>query len=94
MARDDAMRHGRSEKTSKSVDEIFDQLDQDQQGAEVTSIAAGRPAIKFVDVGTKFLDPKDHLHRMKESERRANVRSKKVPKRHFIAKYTRMSMTT
>ena len=86
MARDDAMRHGRSEKTSKSVDEIFDQLDQDQQGSEVTSTAAGRPAIKFIDVGTKFLDPEDHLRRMKESERRAKVRSKKVPKRHFIAK--------
>lgn len=85
MARDDAIRHGRSEKSSKSVDEIFDQLDQDQKGADVTSTASGRPAIKFIDVGTKFLDPKDHLRRMKESERRARVRSKKVPKRHLVA---------
>jgi hypothetical protein len=47
--------------------------------------AAGRPTIKFIDVGTKFLDPKDRLRRMKESERRARVRSKKVPKRHRMA---------
>jgi hypothetical protein len=86
MARDDAIRHGRSEKSSKSIDETFGQPDQDWKGAEVISTAAGRPAIKFIDVGTKFLDPKDQLRRMKESERRAKVRSKKVPKRHLMAK--------
>jgi hypothetical protein len=86
MARDDAIRHGRSEKSSKSVDETFGRPNQEGKGAEFTSTTAGRPAIKFIDVGTKFLDPKDHVRRMKESERRAKVRSKKVPKRHFIAK--------
>jgi hypothetical protein len=86
MARDDAIRHGRSEKSSKSVDETFGQPDQAWKGAEVISTAAGRPAIKFIDVGTKFLDSKDQLRRMKESERRAKVRGKKVPKRHLMAK--------
>lgn len=45
--------------------------------------ATGRPTIKFIDVGTKFIDPKDQMRRLKESQRRAKVRSKKVPKRHF-----------
>ncbi|KAH9050550.1 eukaryotic mitochondrial regulator protein-domain-containing protein [Lactarius hengduanensis] len=84
-AREDATRHGRSEGSSKSVDAI---PDYNQKGAEVMSTsdtAAGRPATKFIDVGTKFLDPKDHLRRMKESERRARIRSKKVPKRHLMA---------
>ncbi|KAH9065849.1 eukaryotic mitochondrial regulator protein-domain-containing protein [Lactarius vividus] len=83
-AREDAIRHARSEGSSKSVDGT---PDYNQKGA-VTSTsdpAAGRPATRFIDVGTKFLDPKDHLRRMKESERRARVRSKKVPKRHLMA---------
>ncbi|KAF8273040.1 eukaryotic mitochondrial regulator protein-domain-containing protein [Lactarius quietus] len=87
-ARDDAIRHGRSEVSSNSVDTTLGQLDHNQKGAEVMSAsgtAADRPATKFIDVGTKFLDPKDHLRRMKESERRAKVRSKKVPKRRIVA---------
>ncbi len=87
-AREDAIRHGRSEESSKSVDATLDRPDHNRKGAEVTSTcgtAAGRPATKFIDVGTKFLDPKDHLRRVKESERRARVRSKKVPKRHLMA---------
>ena len=75
------MRHGRSEESSKSVD--ANRKDAEVMNASVA--AAGRPTIKFIDVGTKFLDPKDHLRRMKESERRARVRSKKVPKRHRMA---------
>ena len=87
-AREDAIRHGRSEESSKSVDTTLGQSDHNRKSAEVMStsdIAAGRPATKFIDVGTKFLDPKDHLRRMKESERRARIRSKKVPKRHIMA---------
>ncbi|KAH9081767.1 hypothetical protein EDB83DRAFT_2334706 [Lactarius deliciosus] len=84
-AREDATRHGRSEGSSKSVDAT---PDYNWKGTEVTSTsdtAAGRPATKFIDVGTKFLDLKDHLRRMKESERRARIRSKKVPKRRLVA---------
>jgi len=87
-AREDAIRHGRSEESSKSVDTTLGQPDRNQKDAEVmnaSGAASGRPTIKFIDVGTKFLDPKDQSRRMKESERRARVRSKKVPKRHRTA---------
>ncbi|KAI9444908.1 eukaryotic mitochondrial regulator protein-domain-containing protein [Lactarius indigo] len=86
-AREDAIRHGRSEEPSKSVHATLGQSDHNRKGVEVTSTsgtAAGRPTTKFIDVGTKFLDPKDHLRRMKESERRARIRSKKVPKRRHL----------
>ena len=83
-AREDAKRHGRTEEPVRSGDIIFDLPD---DGAmEVTSMdgaATGRSIIKFVDVGTKFMDSKEHVRRMKESQRRAKIRSKKVPKRHF-----------
>lgn len=38
---------------------------------------SGRPMIEFVDVGGKFLDPRDQQSRTKESERRARLRTKK-----------------
>ena len=38
---------------------------------------AGRPTIKFIDVGGKFLDVKDRTRRMKESERRQRLRGKR-----------------
>ena len=83
-AREDAKRYGRTEESAKS-DDVY--LGVSLEGAtEVISTdgaATGRPAIKFIDVGTKFVDPKDQMRRMKESQRRAKVRSKKVPKRHF-----------
>ena len=81
-AREDAKRYGRTDDV-KSGDITFD-LPQDG-ATEVTSTdgTTGRPAIKFIDVGTKFMDPKEYVRRMKESQRRAKVRSKKVHKRHF-----------
>jgi hypothetical protein len=83
-AREDAKRHGRTEEPVRSGDII---LDLPHDGAKevmgVDGAATGRPNIKFVDVGTKFMDPKEHMRRMKESQRRAKIRSKKVPKRHF-----------
>ncbi|KAI0073951.1 hypothetical protein K474DRAFT_1666025 [Panus rudis PR-1116 ss-1] len=36
-----------------------------------------RPAMKFVDVGGKFLDVKDRVRRMKESERRSRIKAKR-----------------
>ncbi|KAH9997766.1 eukaryotic mitochondrial regulator protein-domain-containing protein [Russula compacta] len=84
-AREDAKRHGRSEESAKSNDVALGLLD--DSGMEVMSTSGagtGRPAIRFIDVGTKFMDPKDHMRRMKESLRRAKIRSKKVPKRHFM----------
>ncbi|EPQ60317.1 hypothetical protein GLOTRDRAFT_52353, partial [Gloeophyllum trabeum ATCC 11539] len=36
-----------------------------------------RPHIKFEDVGGKFLDVKDRVRRMKESERRAKIKGRK-----------------
>jgi hypothetical protein len=84
MAREDAKRYGRSEESAKS-DDVFIGVPSDG-ATEVMSTdhaATGRPVIKFIDVGTKFTDPKDQIRRMKEGQRRARIRSKKVPKRHF-----------
>jgi hypothetical protein len=84
-AREDAKRHGRSEESAKSNDPALDLPH--ESGMEVTRTsgsAVGRPAVRFIDVGDKYLDPKDRMRRMKESERRAKVRSKKVPKRHLV----------
>jgi hypothetical protein len=84
-AREDAKRHGRSEESSKSDATAFD-IPYDS-GRDVTGTSGapiGRPSIMFIDVGDKFVDPKDRMRRMKESERRAKVRSKRVPKRHFV----------
>jgi hypothetical protein len=82
-AREDAKRHGRTEGRIRSGD-IALNLPRDG-AAEVMSLDAtsGRPAIRFIDVGTQFMDNKEYLRRMKESKRRAKIRSKKVPKRHF-----------
>jgi hypothetical protein len=40
--------------------------------------ARGRPMIKFVDVGGKFINLKEHTARVKESARRKTVRDKRV----------------
>jgi len=83
-AREDAKRYGRTEESTKS-DDVYLGIPSDG-ATEVMSTddaATGRPAIKFIDVGTKFVDPKDQMRRMKESQRRAKVKSKKVPKRNF-----------
>jgi len=42
------------------------------------SVLEGRPTIKFVDVGTKFLDPVAEQKRLGKIDRRARQRSKKV----------------
>ena len=58
-----------------------------ESGMDVTNssgAAIGRPTIKFIDVGAKFLDPKDLMRRMKESKRRAKIRRKKAPRRHVV----------
>jgi len=83
-AREDAERHGRSEDSAKSDVALGLAVD---GGTKVTSTsdAVGRLAIRFVDVGAKFMDSKDHMRRMKESQRRARVRRKKVSTRHPVA---------
>jgi hypothetical protein len=76
-AREDAKRHGRSEESTKSGDVALG-----LGGiANTSSTTTGRHTIKFVDVGTKFVDPKDRVRRMKESQRRAKIRSKNASKR-------------
>jgi len=42
--------------------------------------APGRPATKFVDVGGKFIDLKEHAKRTKESDRRKRLTAKKAGK--------------
>jgi len=83
-AREDAKRHGRTEESVKFGDISLDlPHDGAMEVANMDGIATGRRTIKFIDVGTKFMDPKEHMRRMKESQRRAKIRSKKIPKRHF-----------
>jgi hypothetical protein len=83
-AREDAKRHGRTEDPVRSGDINLDfPHDSAKEVIRVDGATTGRSNIKFVDVGTKFMDPKEHMRRMKESQRRAKIRSKKVPKRHF-----------
>jgi hypothetical protein len=82
-AREDAKLHGRSEEFAKS-DDIAPGLPYDggTEVANTSGTTTGRFTIKFIDVGTKFMDPKDHMRRMKESQRRAKIRSKNASKRH------------
>jgi len=83
-ARQDAERHGRSGESVKSDDATLGlPHDGGMEGISTIDATMGRPAIKFIDVGAKFMDSKDHMRRMKESQRRAKIRSKKVPNRHF-----------
>jgi hypothetical protein len=83
-AREDAKRHGRAEEPAKS-DDVTPGLTSDGgvEVANTSGTSTGRLTIKFVDVGAKFMDSKDHMRRMKESQRRAKVRSKKASKRHL-----------
>ena len=83
-AREDAKRHGRTEEPVRSGDIPLD-LPHDgvMEVMSMDGVATGRSTIKFVDIGTKFMNSKEHMRRMKESQRRAKIRSKKVPKRHF-----------
>jgi hypothetical protein len=37
----------------------------------------GRPTIKFVDVGNKFMDPREEARRVAESKRRARIKAEK-----------------
>ncbi|KAI0068061.1 hypothetical protein BV25DRAFT_1875205 [Artomyces pyxidatus] len=81
QARDDAVRHARDNESAKSADDLLGHHHDRQSATEVWSESEGilkRPPIKFVDVGGKFLDPKDRIRRMKESERRKRIRAKKA----------------
>lgn len=82
-AREDAKRHGRTEESARS-DDVALGLPHDggMEVANTSGTDTGRLTIKFIDVGTKFMDPKDHTRRMKESQRRAKIRSKTASKRH------------
>lgn len=79
-AREDAKRHGRSEESVKS-----DNVTHGLGGiANPSGTGTGRLTIKFVDVCTKFVDTKDRMRRMKESQRRAKIRSKNASKRRSV----------
>ena len=49
--------------------------------AEVISKREGRPDVKFVDVGGKFIDIKDRKRRIAEGERRSRIRQRRREKR-------------
>jgi hypothetical protein len=82
-AREDAKRYGQTEEYAKSDDVCTGVHSDGATEVMSTDAVTGRPIIKFIDVGTKFTDPKDQMRRMKESQRRAKLRSKKVSKRQF-----------
>jgi hypothetical protein len=83
-AREDAKRHGRSEESTKFGGVAPGLLHEDGTEIANTSVTPpGRLMMKFIDVGNKFMDPKDHMRRMKESQRRARIRSKNASKRHL-----------
>ncbi|TFY83511.1 hypothetical protein EWM64_g495 [Hericium alpestre] len=70
--------HLARDEAAKSGDLMLGHHHDSAQSREVVSETPGRPTLKFVDVGGKFVDPKDRQRRMKESERRARVRAKKA----------------
>ncbi|KAA1467779.1 hypothetical protein DENSPDRAFT_832918 [Dentipellis sp. KUC8613] len=80
-ARQTAETHKSQDEAAKSDDTLLGHhSSQKERDARVTISEGvqGRPTIKFVDVGGKFIDPKDRQRRMKESERRKNQRAKKL----------------
>ncbi|THH12285.1 hypothetical protein EW146_g7762 [Bondarzewia mesenterica] len=80
QARMHGERHRIADEAHKSDDALLGRHHDSRRSQDVsttTGDAPGRPLIKFVDVGGKFLDPKDRVRRMKESERRARLRDKK-----------------
>jgi hypothetical protein len=42
------------------------------------SVAPGRPTIKFVDVGGKFIDVEERLRKIAQAERRAKINASKA----------------
>jgi hypothetical protein len=42
------------------------------------SVTPGRPTIKFVDVGGKFIDVEERLRRIAQAERRAKINQSKA----------------
>ncbi|KAI0281700.1 eukaryotic mitochondrial regulator protein-domain-containing protein [Russula aff. rugulosa BPL654] len=72
------------EESTKFDDVASGLLREDETGiANTSGTASGRLTIKFIDVGNKLMDRKDHMRRMKESQRRARIRSKNASKRHL-----------
>lgn len=66
------------------VKQLFPEDTQTPEQRIVSS--AGRPTLRFVDVGPKFLDIKDRLRRDKESARRSKVRSRRTLKAQALEK--------
>ncbi|TFY71175.1 hypothetical protein EVG20_g1822 [Dentipellis fragilis] len=80
-ARQTAETHKTQDEAAKSDDALLGHhSSQKERDARVTISdgVSGRPTIKFVDVGGKFIDPKDRQRRIKESERRKQQRAKRL----------------
>jgi hypothetical protein len=48
------------------------------------SEAPGRPSIKFVDVGGKFIDVEERLRRIAQAERRAKITARKAAEKKAV----------
>ena len=78
-ARQTAGKHVRAAEDAKSDPKILGKHKGNPGKARLlpSGKAPGRPMIKFVDVGGKFIDLKEHTARARESARRRSIRDKK-----------------
>ncbi|KAL0951758.1 hypothetical protein HGRIS_008430 [Hohenbuehelia grisea] len=60
----------------------------------LVSKRSGHPTIQFVDVGGKYIDPKDRLHRMANAQRNRRERLPKKPKKDKRDKKGRKDVST
>lgn len=61
----------------KLLGDIHVQEDGHENAAPIMVERDNRPAVKFVDVGVKWVDVKDRKRRVQESERRSHLRTKR-----------------
>ncbi|KAJ3556706.1 hypothetical protein NM688_g1876 [Phlebia brevispora] len=78
-ARAASERHKLVDQVNKSDPELLgEDISEDHElGTSFVVERGNRPAVKFVDVGGKFLDVKDRRRRMQEGERRSKLRTKR-----------------
>ncbi|KAI0316494.1 eukaryotic mitochondrial regulator protein-domain-containing protein [Amylostereum chailletii] len=80
-ARADAEKHKNRDEASKSEDMLLGHHHDSSQAAEVMGTSSAGRDTMFVDIGGKFIDPKDRLRRMKAAERRAALRARRKEKK-------------
>lgn len=70
-----------AEEAHKSSDELMQRF-KDTPDDKVKIVSKpGRPTMKFVDVGGKFINVDERLRRIAESERRARIKARRGGKR-------------